>query len=140
MSKDSDFNYGLLRRLRREANMSQEEVAIALRAKKNTVYNWERGQYDPKRKNIVKLEKLFNVPSGTFSLAAASKIQNELKPPEKIIENWQTYFYSCLHGIANFSDKLGKMSVIDAEMEAQIKAHIESLEGVLLETITKLRK
>ena len=51
----------ILRKLRREREMTQEELANILTYKKSTICNWERGVRVPRIRDLKKLASVFNV-------------------------------------------------------------------------------
>ena len=50
-----------IRQLREEAGETQLQVAIAIGVTPATVYNWERGQFEPKASQLRALAKHFTV-------------------------------------------------------------------------------
>ena len=46
-------------RLRKEANLSLEELAARMGKSLNTIRNWENGKYKPDRGNIALLRAIF---------------------------------------------------------------------------------
>lgn len=50
-----------IRELRKNKNMTQEELGVALGVAKNTVSYWERNENKPDYDMIIKIAKLFNV-------------------------------------------------------------------------------
>lgn len=50
-----------IRALRKEAGETQLQLAVAIGVTPATVYNWERGQYEPRASQLRALAKHFNV-------------------------------------------------------------------------------
>lgn len=50
-----------IRELREEAGETQLQLAVAIAVTPSTVYNWERGQFEPKASQLRALAKHFNV-------------------------------------------------------------------------------
>lgn len=50
-----------IRDLRRSAGMTQLELAVRLGVTPVTVYNWERGKYEPKASQLRALARVFGV-------------------------------------------------------------------------------
>lgn len=44
------------------ANLTQNDVAKAMKVSKNTIINWEKGRNSPKYNQMVELSKLYNMP------------------------------------------------------------------------------
>ena len=53
----------LIRALRREAGMTQRDLAEALGVSRQAVSKWETGTADPSTSNLLALAKLFGVPA-----------------------------------------------------------------------------
>ena len=53
----------LIRALRREAGLTQRELAEALGVSRQAVSKWETGTADPSTSNLLALAKLFGVPA-----------------------------------------------------------------------------
>lgn len=50
-----------IRELRQEAGETQLQLAVAIGVTPSSVYNWERGQFEPKASQLRALAKHFNV-------------------------------------------------------------------------------
>lgn len=135
MNKENDFNHILLRRLRRDRDMTQAQLAVALNVKKNSVYNWERGKYAPNRRSINKLEELFDVPASTFSISAAEAIRKAQAKTDVAIGNWQTPIFTHLHQVAVFFDSLNDMPEVDDRDKYAIQLQMETIKKMLLRVI-----
>lgn len=62
MGKISDKIYNL----RKQYEISQEELAFELEVSRQTISKWETGGTIPDTKNLIRLSKYFNVPIETF--------------------------------------------------------------------------
>ena len=51
-----------IKRLRKQAGMSQEELAIRLAVVRQTVSKWENGLSVPDAEMVIKIAELFHVP------------------------------------------------------------------------------
>lgn len=63
-----------IRNLREEAGMTQLQLAVAIGVTPVTVYNWERGQHEPKASQVRALANVFGVSMDDidFELSATS--------------------------------------------------------------------
>lgn len=52
-----------IKELRQRSGWSQHELGARVGVTAVTVYNWERGQYDPRPRELRKLAKLFGLTS-----------------------------------------------------------------------------
>lgn len=71
-----------LKKLREEANLTQEELAEKLFVSRSAVAKWEQGRGIPRNETIEEIAKVFNVSINTFYQ------QDE---PQKVIENIERY-------------------------------------------------
>ena len=63
--------------LRESVNMSQEELADLMGVSRQTVCNWERGVYRPRKDCLQKMCELFGVKEGYFYEAPSSLAEEE---------------------------------------------------------------
>lgn len=63
--------------LRKEKNMTQEELSIYLHVDRGTISKWERGIYLPKPDLLLKLSNLFNVSVNEILLGERKNEKNE---------------------------------------------------------------
>ena len=65
-TKDDGFNANFLRVLRKEAGLTQTELADNVGVSLKSIQNWEAGAKSPTNKNRLKMEELFDIPSFTM--------------------------------------------------------------------------
>lgn len=53
---------------RKNANMTQDDVAKEMHVSKQTIVNWEKGRVLPSLATIEKLSRLYNIPINNISL------------------------------------------------------------------------
>jgi transcriptional regulator with XRE-family HTH domain len=56
------FNHAALERLRREAKVTQTELAEKIGVEQPTVQRWEKGKRSPDADSIIKIARVFEVP------------------------------------------------------------------------------
>ncbi len=66
-----------LRQLREEAQLTQLEVAFALKVTPQTVYNWERGTREPKGSHLQQMARLFKVSADEILLLGTESEQGK---------------------------------------------------------------
>ena len=64
-----------IRELREAKGITQLELAIALGVTPVTVYNWERGKYEPRASQFRELARVFDVPMESIRLVGANEAQ-----------------------------------------------------------------
>jgi transcriptional regulator with XRE-family HTH domain len=57
-----------IRQLREERNWTQQDLAVKLGVSLATVYNWERGKYEPRASQFRALGLAFGVPMESIDL------------------------------------------------------------------------
>ncbi len=57
-----------IRALREERGWTQLELANRLKVTPATVYNWERGRYEPRASQFREIARLFDVPMESLEL------------------------------------------------------------------------
>lgn len=70
-----------LRQFRKNAGLSQEQLAEALDISRQAVSKWESGTTSPDIHNIIQLGKLYGVSTDSILLGESSAPQKEEKPP-----------------------------------------------------------
>lgn len=64
-----------LQRVRRERDLTQEEVAAAVSAKQESVSGWERGRCKPDRDNSQALARLYGIPVESWGQEAPASTE-----------------------------------------------------------------
>jgi transcriptional regulator with XRE-family HTH domain len=106
----------ILRQLRKERNMTQEELGALFNVEKNTVSGWESGRRAPSIETLAGLSKYFGVPSDfLLGLLDAKNIRLVTKsellkflPAEVVVKNKMSF----LIDEPNLSEQ-GKKEIID---------------------------
>lgn len=80
---NNDFG-SRLRGLRKEAGLTQEELAYRLEVTRSTVANWERGLRSPSPETMRKLALLFNVSSDYLYGRTSQRRRAEVSPASEI--------------------------------------------------------
>ena len=70
-----------LRQFRKNAGLSQEQLAEALDISRQAVSKWESGTTSPDIHNIIQLGKLYGVSTDSILLGESPAPQKEEKPP-----------------------------------------------------------
>ncbi len=65
-----------IRELRDERGWTQLELANRLGVTPSTVYNWERGRYEPKVSQLRAMARLFGVSSDDIELVEAQDLKS----------------------------------------------------------------
>ncbi|MBQ9117142.1 MAG: ADP-ribosylglycohydrolase family protein, partial [Clostridia bacterium] len=87
----------MIRKVRSEAKMTQEELSQALGVTRQAVQKWESGVSIPDIENITKIAKYFDVSIDSLVLGSDTRITEELKYNKKLqpkyanIHNWESY-------------------------------------------------
>ena len=65
------MNMKTIRQLREERGWTQLELANRLKVTPATVYNWERGRYEPRASQIRQIAQIFGVSMDVITLVEA---------------------------------------------------------------------
>ena len=63
------FNHGIIKKMRRDLNLTQAELGTLLNCRQNTISQWENGERTPDIDSIVILANLFHLSFESFFLA-----------------------------------------------------------------------
>lgn len=66
-----------IRKLREEAGMTQLGLANAVGVTPITVYNWERGRYEPKASQLRSLARVFHVSMDDIDFEGPLKVRRQ---------------------------------------------------------------
>ena len=75
-----------IQNLRKNLNMSQEELGQKLFVSKQTISQWENGQTIPTTDNLIRLKEIFNVPIDEILCVAEQRVNLEENIPYEIQE------------------------------------------------------
>ena len=83
-------------RLRREANLSQEDLAEILNVSRQAVQRWESGAAKPDVNNLIGLSKQFNVSVDSLLFDSDTRVVEELQakkilPDYGVLHAWEAY-------------------------------------------------
>ena len=84
--------------MRKNKNLSQEQLAEILNVSRQTISNWENGRFYPDIDALVKISKCFNISLDDL-LASDSKILNHLKVSTDIVRSNKNILYAILLNI-----------------------------------------
>lgn len=76
-----------LQKLRRQAGMSQQELADQLHVSRQSISKWELGTATPDLDNLVRLSKLFGVSLDELVLGRTEKPQEASQQPAQPVED-----------------------------------------------------
>ncbi len=79
-----------LQKLRRQASMSQQELADQLHVSRQSISKWELGTATPDLDNLVRLSELFGVSLDELVLGKTGKPQEASQQPAQLVENLKT--------------------------------------------------
>lgn len=79
-----------LQKLRRQAGMSQQELADQLHVSRQSISKWELGTATPDLDNLVRLSKLFGVSLDELVLGRTEKPQETSQQPAPPVEDLKT--------------------------------------------------
>ncbi len=79
-----------LQKLRRQAGMSQQELADQLHVSRQSISKWELGTATPDLDNLVRLSELFGVSLDELVLGKTRKPQETSQQPAQPVENLKT--------------------------------------------------
>lgn len=79
-----------LQKLRRQAGMSQQELADQLRVSRQSISKWELRTATPDLDNLVRLSKLFGVSLDELVLGRTEKPQETSQQPAQPVEDLKT--------------------------------------------------
>ena len=109
--KSNSVNKFRLRDLRRENNLTGEQLASALNMKQSAISKWENGLQEPSKKNLKKLAAYFHV-SSDYLLGLTDEREPYKKPMKfeealKILENTKRNddIFTITDNIKNLSDE-----------------------------------
>ena len=84
--------------MRKNKNLSQEQLAEVLNVSRQTISNWENGKFYPDIDALVKISKCFNISLDDL-LASDSNILNHLKVSTDIVRSNKNILYAILLNI-----------------------------------------
>ena len=84
--------------MRKNKNLSQEQLAEILNVSRQTISNWENGRFYPDIDALVKISKCFNISLDDL-LASDSNILNHLKVSTDIVRSNKNILYAILLNI-----------------------------------------
>ena len=84
--------------MRKNKNLSQEQLAEVLNVSRQTISNWEDGKFYPDIDALVKISKCFNISLDDL-LASDSNILNHLKVSTDIVRSNKNILYAILLNI-----------------------------------------
>ena len=84
--------------MRNEKNLSQEQLAEKLNVTRQTISNWENGQFYPDIDSLVNLSKFFNVSLDVL-LSYDDKVLDYLKDSTDIVKSNKNILYAVLLNI-----------------------------------------
>ena len=84
--------------MRKNKNLSQEQLAEVLNVSRQTISNWENGKFYPDIDALVKISKYFNISLDDL-LASDSNILNHLKVSTDIVRSNKNILYAILLNI-----------------------------------------
>ena len=84
--------------MRKNKNLSQEQLAEVLNVSRKTISNWENGKFYPDIDALVKISKCFNISLDDL-LASDSNILNHLKVSTDIVRSNKNILYAILLNI-----------------------------------------
>lgn len=112
-----------IKELRKERNMSQEELAELIDVTRQAVTKWERGASSPDMKHLIQIATIFNVPI------------------EKIIDNKQTGIYTVSgNEICSYCGKKAEFYKDESLTEAYCSPKCQQLHTIAMNNIKKNMK
>jgi len=84
--------------MRKNKNLSQEQLAEALNVSRQTISNWENGRFYPDIDALVKISKYFNISLDDL-LASDSNVLKHLKVSTDIVRSNKNILYAIILNI-----------------------------------------
>ena len=88
-----------LKKIRKENNLSQEQLAEKLSVSRQSVSKWESGQAYPEMDKVLQLCKLFNISVDDLLNQDVSELNNN-KAVKTNINKFSEDFLNCIIGVA----------------------------------------